>query len=617
MKGLEFIKSVTSREMPDKEQLRENCHRLAAAERGAASERRSEGAGRTKNVYVAQLAPLCAALAVAAGGVFAYAALGGGEPFGDGETGGVTQTAAGNPSSEGDGTQTAGVEPSGELSYRYLETDEYVCQDIEDLVARSDVILFGKVVGLSFGVLDDTTGLPPTVNPEERNGSLPALDYNERNWNLATFYDIDVFRLYKGEEADLTEWSDARQSGARIRTLGGLEGEYVDEQLAALAVYDAEKTVNIPVGATEIRLGEMYLFCLKLWDNGSAPTPLNLRQGVSGTEDLFVPGSSGFPCWSPDEIASYFGESRKVVDGWMNRRVMTRKDLYALAAKGENLTSYDFAPFIRSDSVTGSGIQTYLRVFDVSGEGCVTISANSLDAKYVRFTYTKKYAPYSIDLTADDVQAYIDLPPVTDYTSYPHPTRDAAVGVEIPGDADLSPDGTFAAFAFVAENNYLEGYYSPVYAVVVVEVESGKVADMLTFEPGNPRCEFMWSPDGRYLTAAIDDRNYKDYLVLLSAFFAEGSEKAPYSGGVVWSADNAYEAFVRQGAVFDFYLPEYYEEEHVENQRKTAALEWKHSDGVWDKILCAYEWIDSTGAVQSGTFLYDIYTEKVSDLTQN
>ncbi|NLO10245.1 MAG: hypothetical protein GX129_10330 [Clostridiales bacterium] len=168
--------------------------------------------------------------------------------------------------------------------YKSMSADWPVYEDVEKLVKAGNVILLGRVTDISFQVLDDRTGKPPSG------------ETNEVDRSLYTIYDLDVITSYKGDPSDTT----------KIRVLGGLERMYLEEQLKVLEE-EEQKDILIIKGKPNILIDETYLFVLYQYEE-SMPTLVNMEQGVYQIEDPLKKDWYSFV--SAKEIISYFGEDK-------------------------------------------------------------------------------------------------------------------------------------------------------------------------------------------------------------------------------------------------------------------------------------------------------------------
>lgn len=149
---------------------------------------------------------------------------------------------------------TTETENSGIDIYGSIDGDWAVYQNSQELVERANLVLIGKVTGISFQMLDT------------RDSETIGDDIDDMYYNLYTLYDVDVITLYKG---------DAKKS-IQVRVMGGLIDYQVDEQLEILALYN-KQYIPILEENLEYKTGETYLFVLHQHMD-FAPTPLNITQ---------------------------------------------------------------------------------------------------------------------------------------------------------------------------------------------------------------------------------------------------------------------------------------------------------------------------------------------------
>ena len=196
-------------------------------------------------------------------------------------------SASQNPSSENSSVVDADMNGSSvayEVDYNTMSADWPIYKDVTELTEAANVILLGKVTGISFQVLDDRTAQPPSEETEEWNRSLN------------TIYDVDVITSYKGDSL----------KNIKVRMLGGQKGVYVEEQLSALGE-DAKNGIPIMEGMPEIKIGETYLFVLYQYKD-TMPTLVNVGQGVYELHDPLAKDQYSFV--SPKDIISYFGKDK-------------------------------------------------------------------------------------------------------------------------------------------------------------------------------------------------------------------------------------------------------------------------------------------------------------------
>lgn len=180
-----------------------------------------------------------------------------------------------------------------DVAYQALSLDWPVYESADELIEACDVVFVGTVTNISFQVLDTRTGKAAGAETEDLYRSL------------YTIYDMDIIETYKGDSKDKEQ----------VRIIGGLEGAYVTEQLAALGQEQA--TILILKGLIEIREGGTYLFMLNQYED-TLPTIVNPWQGIYNISDAHSNGSKQDGEITVQEIISSFGtnEWRKFESGF-------------------------------------------------------------------------------------------------------------------------------------------------------------------------------------------------------------------------------------------------------------------------------------------------------------
>ncbi|MBD5158526.1 MAG: hypothetical protein HDT13_12935 [Butyrivibrio sp.] len=172
----------------------------------------------------------------------------------------------------------------GEMNVQYMDmyADWPAYKNADELLNAGNIVVIGKVTGISFQVLDMQTGLPPTEDSEQRYCCLHAI------------YDVEVNTSYKGN-------TDGK---LQFAVEGGIKEKYLEEQLAAIAGYDEEK-IPVMAGMPEKNIGDTYLFVLYQYED-AIPTLVNPEQGIYKIDDPLEKDIYSYV--SPKEIISYFGE---------------------------------------------------------------------------------------------------------------------------------------------------------------------------------------------------------------------------------------------------------------------------------------------------------------------
>ena len=157
--------------------------------------------------------------------------------------------------------------------------------------------------------------------------------------------------------------------------------------------------------------------------------------------------------------------------------------------------------------------------------------------------------------------------------------------------ASVSPDGGYAAVTHeygFDENSYL----------LVYDLKQNCL--LKKFEIAAMDYGFMWSPDSRRLCVTRAARIWIDTAVM------EIGKKALFS--MMDSGIAGFDAFKKYGEVFDYKLDENRPDPCYQ------PCEWS-PDGK--KVLMFYQWTDSSDNRQSGNFVFDAGSRKVSGIIQN
>lgn len=163
-------------------------------------------------------------------------------------------------------SNNAAVAPVGDdVKYSVMSGDWQGYNSVEDLVGNGDIIVSGKVTGISFA-LTDSAG-----NPTDKG-------------SLCTIYDVSVINSYKGFS----------EKSLKIRVSGGLRDHRTDEQLA-LMPKDAQY-IPIMAESADIKPDGEYLFILKKYGS-SMPAIICPEQTAfplhdSGFKDPFANASA-------------------------------------------------------------------------------------------------------------------------------------------------------------------------------------------------------------------------------------------------------------------------------------------------------------------------------------
>lgn len=154
-------------------------------------------------------------------------------------------------------TQTSSDDTNSEvlrIAYWDMEADWITYSSADELIRENDIIVSGKVTGISFEMLDKKTATVVDANTKDSDAEL------------CTIYHVDVITPYKG-------YSDKT---LQIRMHGGLEGYEDDKQLELLRKHGCDMIYYLQ-NAPKIELGEEYLFVLAQFE-GTLPTIINPAQ---------------------------------------------------------------------------------------------------------------------------------------------------------------------------------------------------------------------------------------------------------------------------------------------------------------------------------------------------
>ena len=159
-----------------------------------------------------------------------------------------THTSVGQVQSTNQGGGT-----SSPVTYNPIRGDWPEYKSASEVVEKANLVFEGKVIGISFQVLDARTSLPPTSDTEEWNRSLH------------TVYDVEIISTYKG----------SAQGRIQVKMDGGIRGVRVDEQLKVLGA-DASKGIPVVDGMPVLAIGKTYLFAY--WKERGDLIPLFVRK---------------------------------------------------------------------------------------------------------------------------------------------------------------------------------------------------------------------------------------------------------------------------------------------------------------------------------------------------
>ena len=192
-----------------------------------------------------------------------------------------TSTQNGSTSSA---VQDSNSSVENDIKYIDVSADWPVYENTDKLIKAANVVILGKVTGISFQILD------------LKNGGSPTEDSEPQNCCFCTIYDVEVGTSYKGNTA----------SKLQFFIEGGLKEEYVKEQIAALVDFD-KKEIPVMEDMPKIEIDETYLFVLYQYED-KMPTLINPEQGMYKLDAPLE--KDVFSYVSPKDIISYFGEDR-------------------------------------------------------------------------------------------------------------------------------------------------------------------------------------------------------------------------------------------------------------------------------------------------------------------
>ena len=175
--------------------------------------------------------------------------------------------------------------------YLTLFSAQYeVFETPNELADMADMVFIGKVKSLSFEILDQHTGLPPTEQTEERDKKL------------YTNYTVEVLTSYKGGASGTFTFKE----------YGGVRDRYIDEQIIALTKVKEQPTISdIPVCEYEnyiLEEGHTYLFSLDKLDSGFFCLLNPDKQSAFPVENVEEKDQFGY--LSVKDVISYFGEDK-------------------------------------------------------------------------------------------------------------------------------------------------------------------------------------------------------------------------------------------------------------------------------------------------------------------
>lgn len=169
--------------------------------------------------------------------------------------------------------------------YQTISPDWPLYGSADELIDACDKVVLGTVTDISFQMIDIRTGKEAEEEVEE------SYCY------LYTVYDIDVIETYKGQSSQTEQ----------VRVIGGVEGDYETEQVAALREQE-QPTIFVLEDSVRLNEGETYLFMLAEY-NDAIPTIVNVVQGIYDIADVQSNGSEQDGKITVQEIILSFGQN--------------------------------------------------------------------------------------------------------------------------------------------------------------------------------------------------------------------------------------------------------------------------------------------------------------------
>lgn len=167
----------------------------------------------------------------------------------------------------------------------------------------------------------------------------------------------------------------------------------------------------------------------------------------------------------------------------------------------------------------------------------------------------------------------------------------------IPGSAIYSPDGNWAVWSNVQEDlRDGNGLFYSVYQVLLYHTQTGKVT---VFDIVGGDFDFLWSGNSRFIAVTYSGRVWTHFSIVDTMTLTE--RPGPFM-------DSVMEQLKAQGERLDYTADE---------TRPDPALtpaDWS-PDSL--KILISYQWRDTSYMTQSGTFVYDVESGRISGLNQH
>ncbi|SHN85254.1 hypothetical protein [Desulfitobacterium chlororespirans] len=167
----------------------------------------------------------------------------------------------------------------------------------------------------------------------------------------------------------------------------------------------------------------------------------------------------------------------------------------------------------------------------------------------------------------------------------------------VPQSAIYSPDGNWAVWSNVQEDLKDEnGLFYSIYQVLLYHTQTGKVT---VFDIVGRDFDFLWSANSKFLAVTYSGREWTHFSIVDTTTLTE--RPGPSMASVM-------EQLKAQGKRLDYMVNE---------ARPDPALipaEWLPDSS---EILISYQWRDTSYMTQSGTFVYEVESDRISGLSQN
>ncbi len=174
-----------------------------------------------------------------------------------------------------------------DIRYNIVSADWPMYSSVGNLDAASNLIVMGKVTGISFDFVDLSTGKLATSSSKEADRCF------------STIYDVDIMNCYKGNA-----------SGEKLQVLisSGIKDAYIEEQLQVLGD-EAEGIPIVACNIPKIDIGKTYLFVLKQYED-CIPTVVNMEQGVYAAD---TPLEKDIMSISLKDVLAYYGKETDAI----------------------------------------------------------------------------------------------------------------------------------------------------------------------------------------------------------------------------------------------------------------------------------------------------------------